>query len=70
VSEDGSDPHLQVCDFEPYQRFVDDLRVPFTFVPGIGHGIPRIVETVADGWWEDADLVLVAFCPWCGRPLQ
>ena len=64
------DPHVDVFDFELYEAFLDDVRVPYAYLPSSGQGIPRIETEAADGWWHDPHLVTIRYCPWCGRRLE
>ena len=62
-------PHGEVCDFEHFEEFVGDRRVPILYSAAVGYGIPRVASESAEDWWESPDLVAVTFCPWCGRKL-
>ncbi len=70
MSDDATDPHAGVCDFEWYQEFVDDERVPFVYTPRLGHGVLRIMARSAGGLSKFEEFRPVWFCPWCGRPLR
>lgn len=69
MNEQPADPHVDICDHEGYQALAEDVRVPFGYRASIGHGIPRIEAEAADGWWEDPQLIIASYCPWCGRLL-